>query len=104
MFNKKKLNTDSFFEGYLPPLIISTIVFFLVLLQPDFGSAILIAMIIGLLFFVGGIKIKFLLITFFSILPFTYFLITKVSYRKMRFLSFLNPAADSNEPIHLSRV
>ncbi len=94
MFNKKKINTESFTEGYLPPLIISTLVFFLVLLQPDFGSAVLIALIIGLLFFISGIKIKFLIMTFFSILPFAYFLITKVSYRKMRFLTFLNPYAD----------
>lgn len=94
MFNKKKLNTQSFVEGYLPPLIISTIVFFLILLQPDFGSAILVATIIGLILFISGIKIKYLLMTFFTILPLAYFLVTKVSYRRMRLLSFLDPLAD----------
>ncbi|MBU1076888.1 MAG: putative lipid II flippase FtsW [Spirochaetes bacterium] len=94
MFNKKKINTESFIEGYLPPLIISTLVFFLILLQPDFGSAILIASIIGLLFYISRIKIKFLVMTFFMILPFAYYLITRVSYRKMRFLTFFDPYAD----------
>ncbi len=94
MFNKSKINVRSFFEGYLPPLIVSTIVFFLVLLQPDVGTAFLIALIIGLLFFISGIRLKFLLITLLSLLPFTYFLISQVSYRKMRLLTFINPSID----------
>ncbi len=94
MFNNRKISTGSFIKGYLPPLIISTIVFFLILLQPDFGSAIMIATIIGLLFFISGIKIKFLIVTFFAVLPFAYFLVTRVSYRRMRIFSFLDPTAD----------
>ncbi len=94
MFNKKKINTESFVEGYLPPLIISTVVFFLILLQPDFGSAIMVALIIGLLFYISGLKVKFLVATFFAVLPLAYFLVIKVGYRIGRVVNWFNPAAD----------
>ncbi len=95
MFNKKKINTESFVEGYLPPLIISTVVFFLILLQPDFGSAIMVALIIGLLFYISGLKVRFLVATFFAVLPLAYFLVIKVGYRIGRIINYLNPGADS---------
>ena len=81
MFSKKRFKAEKFFEGYLPPLIITTIVFFLILLQPDFGSGFLLLSIAGILFFVSGIKIKYLLATFFAVLPFAYVLIFNVLHR-----------------------
>lgn len=94
MFNRSRINVESFFEGYLPPLIVSTVVFFLILLQPDVGSAFLVAVIIGLLFFVSGIRIRFLVVTVFTMLPFIYLLVSKVAYRKMRLLTYINPSRD----------
>ena len=102
MFNKKKINVESFFEGYLPPLIVSTVVVFLILLEPDFGTAMLVSIIVGLLFYISGLRLRFIITTFFSLLPFAYFLITKVSYRKMRFLAFLEPTLDpTNKGYHI---
>ncbi|MDD5067548.1 MAG: putative lipid II flippase FtsW [bacterium] len=94
IFNKPKINVSSFLEGYLPPLIVSTIAFFLILLEPDVGTGFLVAIIIGFLFFVSGIRVKFLTITLFSLLPFIYILISRVAYRKMRLLTFFNPSMD----------
>ncbi len=102
MFSKKRFKAESFFEGYLPPLIITTIIFFLILLQPDFGSGFLLLGIAGVLFFISGINIKYLLATFFAILPFAYLLIFKVGYRRMRILAFLNPWSDpANKGYHI---
>lgn len=94
MFSKSRINVESFFEGYLPPLIISTVVFFLILLQPDVGTGFLVAVIIGLLFFVSGIRLRFLVITVFTMLPFIYLLVSRVAYRKMRLLTFIDPSRD----------
>ncbi len=102
MFSKKRFNAQKFFEGYLPPLIITTVVFFLILLQPDFGSGFLLLTIAGVMFFISGIKIKYLLTTFFALLPVAYILIFNVGYRKMRLLTFLNPWSDPiNKGYHI---
>lgn len=102
MFNRKKMNVESFFEGYLPPLIVCTIVIFLILLEPDFGTAMVISMIIGLLFFISGLKVRYIFATFFCLLPLAYLLISRVGYRKMRLLTFLNPGLDPiNKGYHI---
>ncbi len=94
IFSKKKSKTESFVESYLPALIIVSTIFFLVLLQPDFGTGFLIMIIAGILTFISGVRTIYLLSTFFGILPIAWILISKVGYRKMRLLAFINPWAD----------
>lgn len=81
-------------KGVLPILIITLFIFFLIMLQPDFGTGfIIIVTIIGLLF-VGGVNIKFFivlaLIGLFGITG----LIVIAPYRLKRILSYLNPWSD----------
>lgn len=94
IFAKKRMTTQNFFGGYLPTLIIISTIFFLVLLQPDFGTGFVIIVIAGLLSYISGIRTIYLFSTAFGILPIAYFLITRVGYRKMRLLAFINPWAD----------
>ena len=93
LVNNEKV-IGSFKKGVLPILGILFLVFGLIMLQPDFGTGMIIVMsIIGLLF-VGGVDFKFFLklgiIGLFGIVG----LIVIAPYRLKRILSFLNPWSD----------
>ena len=82
------------FKGIFPVLFILFLVFGLIMLQPDFGTGMIIVMsIIGLLF-VGGVPFKFFLkiggVGVVGIIG----LIVMAPYRLKRILSFLNPWSD----------
>ena len=84
----------NFFKGVLPILGILLIVFGLIMLQPDFGTGMIIVMsIIGLLF-IGGVDFKFFLklgiVGIFGIVG----LIVIAPYRLKRIISFINPWSD----------
>src|SRR5690606_5717479 len=55
-FARKGEKVKSFIEGLLPPLIILGIVFLLILLEPDLGTAINIAGTVFLMLFVAGAR------------------------------------------------
>ena len=81
-------------RGVLPILGVLFLVFGLIMLQPDFGTGMIIVMsIIGLLF-VGGVDFRFFLkigvVGIFGIIG----LIIAAPYRLKRILSFLNPWED----------
>ena len=81
-------------KGVLPILGLTLLMFFIIMLQPDFGTGtILVMSIIGLLF-VGGVSVKF----FFRIgmvgVIGVVGLIIAAPYRLARILSFLNPWKD----------
>lgn len=84
----------SFKKGVLPILCILFLVFGLIMLQPDFGTGMIIVMsIIGLLF-VGGVDFKFFLkIGVVGVIGIVG-LIIAAPYRLKRILSFLNPWED----------
>jgi len=81
-------------KGVLPILFVLFFVFGLIMLQPDFGTGMIIVMsIIGLLF-VGGVDFKFFLkIGFLGVFGIVG-LIIAAPYRLKRILSFLNPWED----------
>ena len=81
-------------KGVLPILTLTLIIFGLIMLEPDFGTGVILVMgVIGLLF-VGGVDIKFFLkISIFGI-AFIAILILIAPYRLKRILSFLNPWSD----------
>ena len=90
--NEKKIS--NFKKGVLPILGILFLVFGLIMLQPDFGTGMIIVMsIIGLLF-VGGVNFKFFLklgiIGLFGVVG----LIVIAPYRLKRIISFINPWSD----------
>jgi cell division protein FtsW len=90
--NEKAMN--QIIKGVLPILGITFLVFGLIMLQPDFGTGMIIVMsIIGLLF-VGGVNFKFFLkigiVGMIGIVA----LILMAPYRLKRILSFLNPWTD----------
>jgi len=91
---RKNRKIDSFIHGFLPYLIIIGMVFILIIRQPDFGTAVLIATISMLLLFISGVRITHIMASVVCSLPLFYILVYKVAYRRERLLSFLNPLDD----------
>ena len=102
---KKKNKIESYINGSLPYFIIMGVISILVVMEPDLGSALIIAMIAFILLYAGGARVSHLVYTVFLALVSLYFSIFEVGYRKSRIMGFLNPEQDplgiGFQPIHL---
>lgn len=85
---------ESFKEGFLPTIVIAGIPMFLTLLQPDFGTAILMGMITMLLLFIAGTRVPYMIMMGIAALPVLYALLFSAAYRRNRILAFLDPWSD----------
>ncbi|MEG0826268.1 MAG: putative lipid II flippase FtsW [Bacilli bacterium] len=87
-------NMNYFKKGVFPILLVTLLVFGLIMLQPDFGTGIIIVISIMGLLFVGGTNFKFFIkigiMGIFGIV----ILIIAAPYRLIRILSFLDPWKD----------
>lgn len=91
-FNEKALiNIKS---GVLPILGVLMLVFGLIMLQPDFGTGVIIVMSIIVLLFVSGVKMGFFIKIGMVGLLGIVGLIIMAPYRMKRIVSFLNPWSD----------
>lgn len=65
--------------------------------QPDFGTFMIISMVGVLLLFISGLHYKYFISAIVAAIPFLYFAVMKVPYRRARVLAFMNPWKDSEE-------
>ncbi len=91
LLEKKQEKLNSFSYGFLPFIVIPGIIMSLALMQPDFGMFVLMALIIYLMMFIGGVKIAYLLTALLAFMPIVYILIKSFPYRVARFLVYLDP-------------
>ncbi len=75
----------------LVPMLITAIIFVLILLQPDFSTAIGVLLVSVLMLFVSGFPFAYLVTLALLSVPMFYLLIYQVSYRRARLLAFFNP-------------
>ena len=94
IYAKKQPYIDQFKKGVLPPLFILAIVFFLILEQPDFGTATHILMICGLIVFFSGVKLRHILLLGSVGLSGIVFYMFSQPYRLERITSFMNTFDD----------
>jgi cell division protein FtsW len=66
----------------------------LVVVQPDLGTSLDIAIVATAILFVAGLSWKWLAVGLAAAMPILYLLITHVSYRQARLMAFLNPESD----------
>jgi cell division protein FtsW len=94
--NIKRLESEPL-RWIVPLLFIVGAVSLLILLQPDLGTMMVIALTAFVLLFVAGVRLRLLLTTFVlsSVLGFA--LILGKGYRRARFLAFLHPWADRQD-------
>jgi cell division protein FtsW len=87
-------NVRSFTKGILPILIIIFLFFGLIMLEPDFGTAMIIVMTLISMLFISNIKLSFFAIMGLLGLSGIVGLIIIAPYRMARIISFLNPWSD----------
>jgi cell division protein FtsW len=89
--SKKQASLKIFSVGLLPHLLVLGAFSALLLLQPDFGSVVIFAVLTWLMMFVGGVPLRHLLSALLLVAPLVYLLMINAAYRLRRLVSFLDP-------------
>ncbi len=92
--SKKQEMIEDFSVGFFPHAAIFALFAALIIIQPDFGTVVVIGMITWGMMFIAGVKLTHLICPAPIVLPAIYFLIAKSEYRMERILAFLNPWDD----------
>ena len=95
IFLAKVFSSDSgdHFVRILIPVVVVSIFFLLVMLQPDFGTAMDILLVSVFILFVSGFPLTYIVSLFIISIPMFYLMIYFVEYRKDRMVAFFNPWA-----------
>jgi len=92
--DKNKGKMKNFKNGILPPLLVIASISFLILMEPDLGTAVTLAMVAAVMILVGGIKIlTFIALGIISVLLALGAILIE-PYRRERLLTFLDPWSD----------
>ena len=76
------------------PLLIVAAMFVLIMLQPDFSTAMELLFVAAVIFFVSGFPFIYMVTLFVLSIPMFYLLIYQVDYRRERVLAYLDPWKD----------
>ena len=90
--NEKYIN--NFLKGVIPILLIVGIFFFLIMLQPDLGTGLILVLSIISILFIAGVSMKFFITGGFLGILCVIVLIIIAPYRMDRITSFINPWKD----------
>ena len=88
---KKEETIHTFGLGVLPHLIVGGIFLGVLLLEPDFGTALILAALLYLMLFIGGARFPHLLATGLMALPVLIYVMLKAEYRLRRLMTFWDP-------------
>jgi cell division protein FtsW len=93
---KKEQKIQTFSVGVLPHLLVAGGFLGVLLLEPDFGTALILVMLLYLMLFVGGARPHHLLATAVMALPALLYVMLKAEYRLRRLMSFIDPWRDAS--------
>jgi len=88
---KKEEMIRTFSIGVLPHLIVAGGFLGALLLEPDFGTALILTMLLYLMLFIGGARVHHLLATGLMALPVLIYVMLKAEYRLRRLMTFMDP-------------
>lgn len=88
---------ENFPRGLLPPLIFSGLVFGLIVLQPNFGTAVVLLLAATALCYVAGVRLSHLGIVLLAVGPLAFLLVQTHPYAKARLLTMLDPVHASSK-------
>jgi cell division protein FtsW len=91
---RKEGRMENFSTGFLPPVVVAGILFLLVFKQPDFGTGVLFAVVVFLMLFAGGTRLRFLGGALLAGVPVLACLAIWANYRISRLLAFWDPWKD----------
>jgi cell division protein FtsW len=89
--NKGK-DLQDFEKGFIPFCVITGIIIGPLLVQPDFGSAMVFTLIVVGMYFLAGAKVKHLLIGFLAAMMVLTVAVSTKDYLRHRLFSYLNPS------------
>jgi len=92
--SKKQDMVKKFSIGFFPHACIFALFAGLIIIQPDFGTIVVLGIITWGMMFIAGVRLFHLLAPAPLLVPVLYFWVYKVDYRLERILSFLNPWDD----------
>ena len=93
--SRKEDRLHTFAYGVLPPLLVASAFVGLLLAEPDFGSAFILAVVCMAMLFVAGSRVKHLAAVALAVVPAAALLIVTADYRMKRLMTFLDPWSDS---------
>ena len=94
-FDEKKIESLRDYIFLIFPILLFLIPFFIILQQPDLGTALILLMLGFVVFFIIGLNLNFFLIGFILIIALSPILWNLLhDYQKQRLLTFFNPYAD----------
>lgn len=93
---RKGVRIKEFWAGYVPPIVITGVFIVLLMVQPDFGTSMMLLLLTTTILFVAGVPMRFLAGSALLALPAVYMLLITSSYRLRRILAFLDPFSKDN--------
>jgi len=92
--SRKQGEIRQFSKGLFPALVVMGLFFFLLILQPDFGTAVLISLTLFTMIFVAGLRPSHMFLSLSGLAGVGTLLVMYKSYRLRRVTAFLDPWAD----------
>jgi cell division protein FtsW len=92
--NRKEDRIEDFRSGMLPPLVLIGVIAGLILIQPDLGTVVVLALLTFGLLFLGGCRVVHLIGLVLVTVPMGLALILSSPYRRQRLMTFLEPWKD----------
>lgn len=93
--DRKQSKLKEFWTGFMPPMAMLGAVVFLIALEPDLGTPMLIVLVGVGLIYLAGARLGHLFLLFLAGLPVLYYEVFHVAYRRQRILAFLDPWRDT---------
>ena len=90
---KKREMVRTFSVGVLPHVAVTALVVGLIILQPDFGTSVIVMATLGMMLFVAGARIAYLILAGLAALPGAIYYISTKPHAWERILVFINPEA-----------
>jgi cell division protein FtsW len=95
--DKRQEKVKFFAAGFLPYMVLLAGMLVLLLKQHDMGAALTLAAVAIVMLFAAGTRPRYILGMVVLALPFLYFLVMNVDYRRRRILAYLNPWDDPTD-------
>jgi cell division protein FtsW len=90
----KKDRIGNFSTGFLPNVLIPGVIVVLIMAEPDFGTAVALGLLVCIMNFTGGVRVRYLAGLLVLSLPVLYLVVAKFGYMMNRILVFLDPWKD----------
>jgi cell division protein FtsW len=91
-FARRQDRLWSFLDGFLPPLLMTGIMAGLIILQPNFGTGVILLVTAAVLFYIGQARLRHLLGTVAVALPALFLMMLKSSHGRPRIMALWDPS------------